>query len=303
MSSLRPVHRSSKSVLFSQQGGTLLCGFLGALLAIAGLAAQEVRDTIGPLEKQAQANPITPENPIPRRTFSVTPAYPAEASGINAVGTVSLVATVDETGRVVEIRKAREPLVLTQTPAPNPTALRIAGEALVRDAAGALRRWTYDPPARGPIAFSVSFSFKPGAEATSSQSTTVAPPLTAAAAAQTAAAAPCNVAPLPTGQPVRVGGQIRAPTQISKVQPVYPADALAARVQGIVILEATIGVDGRVTDAKVLRSVPLLDEAAINAVRQWQYTPTLMNCVAVPVIMTVTVTFNLTSGVAAAAPQ
>ena len=268
---------------------TLLCGFLGVFLAIAGLAAQEVRDTIGPIEKQAQANPITPENPIPRRTFTVTPAYPAEASGINAVGTVSLVATLDETGRVVEIRKAREPLVLTQTPNPNPTASRIAGEALLRDAAGALRRWTYDPPAKGPIAFTVSFSFKPGADALSSQSTTVTPPpLTASTAGLTAATSGAT-------QPVRVGGQIKAPTQINKVQPIYPADALAARVQGIVIMEVTIGVDGRVTDPRVLRSVPLLDQAAINAVRQWMYTPTLMNGVPVPVIMTVTVTFNLDS--------
>jgi protein TonB len=132
----------------------------------------------------------------------------------------------------------------------------------------------------------VSFSFKPGADATSSQSTTVTPPLTAAAA-------PGNPGPVIPGQPVRVGGQIRPPTQINKVQPVYPADALAARVQGIVILEATIGVDGRVTDAKVLRSVPLLDQAAVDAVRQWAYTPTLLNGAAVPVIMTVTVTFNL----------
>ena len=282
MSLLRPVHRSSTS-----EGGTLLCGFLGAFLIVASVSAQDVRDTIGPIEKQAQANPITPENPIPRRTFSVPATYPAEARGIDAAGSVSLVATIDETGRVVEIRKPREPLVMSPTPGANPTAVRIALEAMVRDAAGALRRWTYDPPARGPIAFTVSFSFKPGAEATSSQSTTVAPPLTASAAASASGGA--QVA----GQPVRVGGQIKPPTQISKVQPVYPPIALSARVQGIVILEATIGVDGRVTDAKVLRSVPLLDEAALNAVRQWAYTPTLMNGVPVPVIMTVTVTFNL----------
>jgi TonB family protein len=282
MSLLRPVHRSLKG-----GGGTLLCGFLGVFLAIAGLAAQEVRDTIGPIEKQAQANPISPENPIPRRTFSVAPVYPAEAGGINAVSTVALVATIDETGRVVEIRKAREPLVLTQTGTPNPTALRIAGEAIVRDAAGALRRWTYDPPAKGPITFTVSFTFKPGAEATSSQTTTVTPPLpTPSPAGVTAGAAGAM-------QPVRVGGQIRAPTQISKVQPVYPPIALSARVQGIVILEATVGVDGRVTDAQVLRSIPLLDQAAMDAVRQWVYTPTLLNGAPVPVIMTVTVTFNL----------
>ncbi len=55
------------------------------------------------------------------------------------------------------------------------------------------------------------------------------------------------------------------------------------------ILEALIGVDGRVADAKVLRSVPLLDQAALDAVRQWEYTPTLLNGAPVPVVMTVTV--------------
>ena len=64
-------------------------------------------------------------------------------------------------------------------------------------------------------------------------------------------------------------------------------------MQGIVILEAVIGPTGKVTEVKVLRSVPLLDEAAITAVKQWVYTPTLLNGVPVPVIMTVTVNFTL----------
>ena len=59
------------------------------------------------------------------------------------------------------------------------------------------------------------------------------------------------------------------------------------------ILEATIGPDGRVQDVKVLRSIPLLDQAALDAVRQWVFTPTLLNGVPVPVIMTVTVQFTL----------
>ncbi|MCY4598488.1 MAG: energy transducer TonB [Acidobacteria bacterium] len=75
--------------------------------------------------------------------------------------------------------------------------------------------------------------------------------------------------------------------------PVYPPVAQSARVQGIVILEAVIGPSGRVTEVTVLRSVPLLDEAAIAAVKQWEYTPTLLNGVPVPVIMTVTVNFML----------
>ena len=86
---------------------------------------------------------------------------------------------------------------------------------------------------------------------------------------------------------------IRPPQRISDVQPVYPPIAQAARVQGIVIIEATIGADGRITNTRVLRSIPLLDQAAVDAVRQWQYTPTQLNGVPVPVIMTVTVTFTL----------
>ena len=85
---------------------------------------------------------------------------------------MTLVATLDETGRVAEIRKAREPLVMSsQTPPPNPTALRIAAEAFVRDAAAALRRWQYEQPASAPISFTVSFAFKPGAEAVATQNT------------------------------------------------------------------------------------------------------------------------------------
>jgi protein TonB len=187
--------------------------------------------------------------------------------------------------------------VLTQSTPQNPTAVRIAGEALVRDAAGALRRWTYDPPAKGPLAFTVSFSFKPGAEPTTTQSASVPP--SGVTNLSTFVNAPGTPGAM---QPVRVGGQIKPPTQLRKVQPVYPAEAQAAKVQGIVIMEATIGADGRVTDAKVLRSVPLLDQAAVDAVRQWEYTPTLLNGAPVPVIMTVTVTFNLAPGVPAAPP-
>lgn len=99
--------------------------------------------------------------------------------------------------------------------------------------------------------------------------------------------------PLERRDPVLVGGAIRQPQKIREVAPVYPPIAQAARVQGIVIIEATIGEDGRVVNARVLRSVPLLDQAALDAVRQWQYTPTLLNGVPVPVIMTVTVQFTL----------
>src|SRR5258705_7555448 len=106
-------------------------------------------------------------------------------------------------------------------------------------------------------------------------------------------AAPPPPPPPPPAAPVRVGGNIRAPQKTKDVKPTYPAIAQSARVQGVVIIEATIGPTGQVQEAKVLRSIPLLDAAALDAVKQWVFTPTLLNGVPVPVIMTVTVNFTL----------
>jgi len=91
---------------------------------------------------------------------------------------------------------------------------------------------------------------------------------------------------------VRVGGKIEAPIKMNDVQPIYPAIARSAHVAGAVTIEATIGTDGKVIDAKVVRSIPLLDQAALDAVRQWEYRPTFLNGVPVPVLVTVTVNFK-----------
>ena len=99
----------------------------------------------------------------------------------------------------------------------------------------------------------------------------------------------------PTAEVVRVGGSVRPPIKIRDVSPRYPAIAQAARVQGVVIIEATIGPTGRVEGTRVLRSIPLLDGAAVDAVRQWEFTPTLLNGTPVTVLMSVTVNFTLQS--------
>ena len=93
--------------------------------------------------------------------------------------------------------------------------------------------------------------------------------------------------------PVRPGGQIQPPRRIVNVAPVYPSIAQAARVEGIVEIDALIGEDGRVRNAKVIKGKPLLNEAALTAVRQWVFTPTRLNGEPVAVIMTVTVVFSL----------
>jgi protein TonB len=98
--------------------------------------------------------------------------------------------------------------------------------------------------------------------------------------------------PAPTG-PVRVGGQIKEPSKVRNVPPVYPEVAKQARVQGVVVLEAVISPSGEVTNVKVLRGVPLLNDAAVAAVKQWSYTPTTLNGTPVAVVMTVTVNFRL----------
>jgi hypothetical protein len=77
---------------------------------------------------------------------------------------------------------------------------------------------------------------------------------------QAVAAAPAPV------RPVRVGGSIKTPTKTKDVRPIYPPIAQSARVSGVVIVEATIDADGSVKDATVLRSIPLLDQAALEAI-------------------------------------
>lgn len=98
--------------------------------------------------------------------------------------------------------------------------------------------------------------------------------------------------PAPPARPVRLSAY-EMPRKVHDVAPTYPAIAQRAHIDGTVIIEAVIAVDGSVRDARVLKSIPLLDRAALDAVKQWRYAPTRLNGVAVPVIVTVTVQFRL----------
>jgi protein TonB len=103
---------------------------------------------------------------------------------------------------------------------------------------------------------------------------------------------PLPPTPVAPKTPIRVSA-LQAPRKIKDVAPRYPAIAQASRVEGVVILEAVISEDGSVQDVRVLRSKALLDDAAVEAVRQWRFTPTLLGGQPVPVVMTVTVSFTL----------
>ncbi|PYV32864.1 MAG: hypothetical protein DMG09_23405 [Acidobacteria bacterium] len=95
----------------------------------------------------------------------------------------------------------------------------------------------------------------------------------------------------PQREPIRVGGNVQESKLVHRVEPVYPPEATAARVSGVVILQVTVNEAGDVSDARVLRGHPLLDGAAVEAVRQWRYSPTLLNGEPVPVIATVSIAF------------
>jgi protein TonB len=99
------------------------------------------------------------------------------------------------------------------------------------------------------------------------------------------------------GAPLRIGGHIREPRKLHHVVPVYPDVARAARVQGSVVIECTLTPEGRVAGVSVVSGHPLLSAAAVHAVQQWRFTPNLLNDVAVPVILTVTVNFRLSGSV------
>ena len=100
--------------------------------------------------------------------------------------------------------------------------------------------------------------------------------------------------PLPVVRvPIRVGGAIQPPAKVHHVAPLYPAIALTAGIQGMVIVSATIDADGQVVDTVVLNAHPVLAQAAVDAVQQWRFTPTRLNGEPVPVVMTVTVNFQL----------
>jgi protein TonB len=110
---------------------------------------------------------------------------------------------------------------------------------------------------------------------------------------QELAPTPAPAEPSSPTTPVLIRGDVKPPRKIVHVAPVYPTIARGARREGTVILRAIIDTEGNVVDLSVVESVPLLDEAALEAVSQWKYVPTLLNGQAVPVVMTVQVDFRL----------
>jgi protein TonB len=96
--------------------------------------------------------------------------------------------------------------------------------------------------------------------------------------------------------PVRVGGRVKEPRLVTRVEPRYPPLALQTHLQGTVIVDAIIDEHGDVTEVKVVSGPPLLIQSALDAVRHWKYQPTYLNDEPVPVQLNVVVTFRLGNG-------
>jgi periplasmic protein TonB len=181
------------------------------------------------------------------------------------------------------------PEFVAVSPAPPPPVLRAVSTAANPnlapiDAPDRIEPPSLDDPAPGPVIDGADDS--PGAPA----GVTVGVPIEGLSSLPLVLSVPT---PPPPRAAYRPGGMIREPRKLVDVAPIYPDIARAARVEGLVILEATIDERGVVIDARVLRSVPLLDAAALAALKQWRYTPTLLNGVPVRVLMTVTFRFSL----------
>ncbi len=216
----------------------------------------------------------------------VSPEYPPDALKAGIEGVVVLEAIADEAGKVKDTR-----------------VLKSASPALIDAATAAVKKWEFTPTLLNgkavPVVMTVTVSFLAKDKTTGSgigaAGTPPPPPPPPPAPKGDKVLPPPPPPPLPPPDAVRVGGAdgIQPPQRIKDVRPVYPQAAKDAGIQGIVILEAVIGPDGKVQSTKVVRSVPELDQAARETVSQWEFTPTVKNGKAVPVIMTMTVNFTL----------
>ena len=191
--------------------------------------------------------------PQPKKLKHVEPVYPEEARAAGTEGSVILDLQIGTDGSVVGAKVLR------------------TGSVFEKAAVEAVRQWKYAPSELNgqpvEVLLVATIPFK----------------LSAAGQPQ----------PMEPPQPMRVGGDIKEPRQIKRVEPVYPPEAIANKAEGSVIIEAVIGTDGSVVNAKALRATPGFEGVALDAVRQWQYTPTLLNGAPIEVLLVVTINFQL----------
>ncbi len=207
----------------------------------------------------------------PIRTTNVPPTYPVAAREAGVRGIVVLETVISAAGQVTDVK-----VLLSVDPLLDAAALAAA------------RQWAYTPTiidgTAVPVVMTETVRFMlDGATEDAAPAEARSSPQARSAPAQSGS----------TGA-VRIAGDIPRPTRTANVAPSYPEAAREARISGVVILETEISETGQVTSVKVLRSAdPTLDQAAVDAARQWVYTPTVLDGRAVAVVMSETVNFVL----------
>ncbi len=235
------------------QGG-VVGGVMGGVMGEVDPKRAGLVDEIAPVRATGDIKP-------PKLIKMVEPVYPEAARRAQVEGLVILEAATDKYGRVQSAR-----------------VLRPLSPALNQAAIEAVKQWIYEPAVidgepRG-VTFTITVNFKldkPQPETDIESVTEERPPF----------------------EPVRAVGGIKPPVLIKRVDPVYPEEAEEQRIEGSVILEVTTNPYGRVHDVKILRSIPALDQAAIDAVKQWVYAPKTIDGESRGMIFTVTVMFRL----------
>jgi len=259
-------------------------GFALAILLFVGLSALQ-----GAGLQAGQAEPVKAKGDIKPPTIikMVEPTYPEEARKKGIEGIVILEATVDIKGNVQDVK------VLKSIP------------ALDQAAIDAVKQWVYEPKMINgkpmPVVFTVTVRFTLDKDKKASKEGVaggVAGGVEGGVKGGVVGGVKGGVAGgvqqgVEAKGAVEAKGDIEPPTLIKRVEPTYPEEARKQGIQGAVILEATVDIKGQVQKVKVLESIPALDQAAIDAVKQWTYEPKIIDGKPTPVIFTVTVQFKL----------
>lgn len=237
----------------------------------------------GGILKRAGGEKVKPPKPVKQ----VQPVYPKEAAKAGVEGVVILEATTDTFGRIADVKVLRSVPLLDQA------------------AVDALKQWVYEPMVIDgkprPVVFTVTMRFnlddkkKPEVEAAVGG---VQGGIEGGVEGGVVGGVPgAKEDKQFVGDAVRAVGKVQPPKHVKTVNPVYPEIARQGRVEGVVILELKTDEEGNVVDARVLRSIPVLDQAAIDAVKQWKYEPLVIDGKARKVVFTVTVRFVLDEGI------
>jgi TonB family protein len=231
----------------------------------------------------------------PKLVRQVDPVYPEAARKAGVEGLVILEATTDTYGRMADVKVLQ------------------GVEALNQAAIDAVKQWVYEPMVIDgkprPVVFTVTVRFrlddKKKPSVVGGVEGGVAGGVEGGVVGGVAGGVAGGVEEMKKfeGDAVRAVGKVQPPKLVKQVDPVYPEAARKARVEGVVILEAKADEQGRVADTRILRSIPALDQAAIDAVKQWVYEPMLINGQPRKVVFTVTVRFVLKDGPKSGIPE